>query len=130
MSTACWCCLAALLAVGAAACGGGSRTASPTRTAPGSASVSRCHVDTPAAKRWLPRLHADIAAIRRATTHDAASRATDRFIAHLERSGVSLTTENRLIDLAVAASLGLCHDCFEALEAMRPIPSLAGHGCR
>jgi hypothetical protein len=88
-----------------------------------------CHRDSAQAKRSLPALNADIAAIRRARTHDATSRATDRFIARLEHSGLSLTTENRLIDLAIDGTLGKCHDCFEALEAMRPIPSLQQHQC-
>ena len=47
----------------------------------------------------------------------------------LEHSGLSLTTENRLIDLAITGTLGKCHDCFEALEALRPIPSLQQHQC-
>jgi hypothetical protein len=72
----------------------------------------------------------DVAGIERARTHAATSDATDRFVADLERSGVSLATENRLIDLAISASIDTLPDCFQALEAMRPIPSLAGHACR
>jgi hypothetical protein len=91
--------------------------------------VCGCRGDSAQAKRALPALKGDIAAIRRARTHDDTSRATDRFIARLEHSGVSLTTENRLIDLAIDGTLVKCHDCFEALEAMRPIPSLPQHQC-
>jgi hypothetical protein len=105
-----------------AGCGGNSASHA-------SGTSSRCRGASAQAKRELPRLHADSAAISRARTHAATSRTTDRFIADIEHSHVSLTAENRLIDLAISGTLGKCHDCFEALEALRPIPSLARHAC-
>ena len=111
-------------AVLAAGCGGSSSSKRASTTTP------RCRGDSAQAKRELPHLRTDIAAIGRAKTHAATSRATDRFIADVEHSHVSLTTENRLIDLAISGTLGKCHDCFEALESLRPIPSLARHACR
>ena len=111
-------CLVLVLLALAAGCGGASSKQSVA-----------CHSDPAQAKRSLPALRADIAAIRRARGHDATSRVTDRFITRLEHSGLSLTTENRLIDLAITGMLGKCHDCFEALEALRPIPSLQQHQC-
>ena len=130
MSLVCRCLVVATLAFVAASCGGSGSRSGSRAAAPSAAATSPCHADTAAAKKWLPRLRADVAAIRRSKTHDAASRTTDRFIADLERPGISLTTENRLIDLGISARLGKCHDCFEGLEAMRPIPSLASHRCR
>jgi hypothetical protein len=125
-----WCLGAAALVSALAACGGSEGSAQQQSTMPTSTAQVRCRADTARARKRLPRLRADIAAIRRARTHAVTSRATDRFIADAERSGISLTTENRLIDLAISASVGKCEDCFQALEAMRPIPSLAQHGCR
>jgi hypothetical protein len=66
---------------------------------------------------------------RRATTgtapsHAAVSRATDRF--PLDLADVPALRRNRLIDEAAAAVVGVCRDCFLALEAERPIPALAG----
>ncbi len=119
--------LAAVVAT--AGCGGASR---PHAKAASTASVAAnpCHVDSARARRTLPGLHADVAAIRRARTHAATSGATDRFIDDLEHAGLSLQTENRLIDFAISASLGKCPDCVQALEALRPIPSLQSHRCR
>jgi hypothetical protein len=125
-------CIVSLCAAIAAGCGGRSpsRRATARTTTPTTSSFSRCRTDSARAKRALPRLRADIAAIRRAPGHARTSVATDAFIADLERSGLSLLTENRLIDFAAEASVGKCRDCFQALEAMRPIPSLAHGSCR
>jgi len=51
------------------------------------------------------------------------SRLTDRFL--LDAAYLGPYSRNRLIDhAAAAASAGGCHNCFEALEAARPIPAL------
>ena len=100
----------------------------PTSTKTSTSVTKRCRADEARARRALPKITADIARIRRAKTHDATSVATDRFILDLSVSGIDPKRKNRLIDHAVGASIGKCEDCFQALEAMRPIPSIA-HGC-
>jgi hypothetical protein len=53
-------------------------------------------------------------------------RATTRYASDLERSSLDNLTRNRQLDFAAAAVAGVCDQCFEQLEAMRPIPALAG----
>ncbi|TMK94466.1 MAG: hypothetical protein E6G42_04600 [Actinobacteria bacterium] len=57
------------------------------------------------------------------------SAATDRFLADLGSAHLDLLLENRLIDHAAAALAGSCTQCFQALEAERPIPAIS-HGGR
>jgi hypothetical protein len=45
----------------------------------------------------------------------------------LERSRLSPKARNREIDHAVAAVATSCDQCFQMLEAIRPIPQIAGH---
>lgn len=89
------------------------------------------------AVRDLARLRADVAAIRAAARKpakdtfngDAAvNRATDRFLADEGRAHASLLAKNRFIDHAAAALVGSCQQCFQALEAERPIPSISHSG--
>jgi hypothetical protein len=117
------------LVLGLAACGSGSQH-SATR------STTRGCTDARAA-RDLARLRADVAAIRAAArkpTKDtfagnaAVNRTTDRFLADEGRAHVSLLAKNRLIDHAAAALSGACQQCFQALEAERPIPSISHAG--
>jgi hypothetical protein len=126
----CWC-LATLVfvAVGASGCASSSaRRVNVTTNASGS--LPHCTLDTARAKRSLARVLADIARIRHATTHAQTSAATDQFIHDFDRSGLSLVTESRLVDLAVSAVNGKCADCFQALEPMHPKPSIFMHSCR
>ena len=58
----------------------------------------------------------------------AVNRATDRFLADEGRAHVSLLAKNRFIDHAAAALAGSCQQCFQALEAERPIPSISHAG--
>jgi hypothetical protein len=117
------------LVLGLAACGSSSHK-SATR------STTRSCTD-PRAARDLARLRADVAAIRSAArrpTKDtfkgnaAVNRATDRFLLHEGRAHVSLLAKNRLIDHAAAALVGSCQQCFQALEAGRPIPAISHAG--
>jgi hypothetical protein len=112
-----------------AACGSSSHH-SATRTAARGCTDAR-------GARDLARLRADVAAIRAAArkptknTLDgspAANRATDRFLADEGRAHVSLLVKNRLIDHAAAALVGSCQQCFQALEAGRPIPAISHAG--
>jgi Flp pilus assembly protein TadD len=130
MRSRAWCIL--VLAVVAAGCGGSSKQ-SATTTAP--AKAKRCPRDVTA--RWTMRLERDVAAIRRAArrpTKDtlagnpAINVATDRFLADVNTATIDLLVKNRFIDHAAAALVGSCQQCFQALEAGRPIPAISHAG--
>jgi hypothetical protein len=101
-----------LAVVALAGCGGGSKKAS-----------------CPA----LLKLDREVTAMRAATTSAEASRLTDRFLRDVDTAPVDNLTRNRMIDHAAAAVSALCPQCFQALEAERPIPAIAqgdvGAGC-
>jgi hypothetical protein len=54
-------------------------------------------------------------------------RLNSRFIEDLESSHLSPKARNREIDHAAAAVATSCEQCFQQLEAIRPIPQIAGH---
>ena len=54
-------------------------------------------------------------------------RTTAAFIEDLETSSLTLKGKNRMIDHAAAAVAPVCEQCFQMLEAVRPIPQIAGH---
>ena len=117
------------LVLGLVACGSGSHDSAARSTTRG---CTDAH-----AARDLARLRADATAIRAAArkrTKDtlngnaAVNRATDRFLADEGRAHVSLLAKNRFIDHAAAALSGACQQCFQALEAERPIPSISHAG--
>ena len=100
----------------------------------GSGSKQAC--TSPKQQRALARLDTDLAALKRAAalpTHDtlkgnpAINHATDRFLLNVETAPIDNLTRNRLIDHAAALLLGSCEQCFQALEASRPIVDIA-HG--
>jgi hypothetical protein len=118
------------LVLGLVACGSGSHHSSVAR------STTRGCTD-PRAARDLARLRVDVAAIRAAARkpakdtlngNPAVNRATDRFLLDEGRAHVSLLVKNRMIDHAAAALVGACQQCFQALEAERPIPSISHAG--
>jgi hypothetical protein len=127
----------AFLLVGAlalAGCGGGSTSRPAARATP--AAAKSC--ETAAAARARARLRKDVAAIRRAARlktsdtlrgNEAVNTATDRFLLDLARAPIALLEKNRMIDHAAGALAGACEQCFQALEAGRPIPAIA-HGGR
>ncbi|MDX6472665.1 MAG: hypothetical protein QOK22_1481 [Gaiellaceae bacterium] len=91
---------------------------------------------SPKQAQALVRLNADLAAIRTAAAlpvTDALkggpeiNRATDRFLHDVQTAPVGNLQRNRFIDHAAALLLGSCSQCFQALEAARPIPGIA-HG--
>jgi hypothetical protein len=91
---------------------------------------------SPKERQALTRLAADLAAIKRAAAQPvsdplkggpAINRATDRFLLHVETAPIDNLQRNRLIDHAAAQLLGSCEQCFQALEAERPIVNIA-HG--
>src|SRR5258707_4177394 len=100
-----------------AGCGGGARNA----------------CESPAVQRALARIHTDLGSIKRASAlpvHDtltgnaATSRATDRFLRDLALAPLDNLVRNRLIDHAAALLFASCQQCFQALEAERPIVAI------
>jgi hypothetical protein len=103
----------ACIALSLTACGSGNPTKAPATT-------KQCV--SPAA---IAKLNADIAAIRRAQSDKTEiNRATDRFLLDVATAPVTNLKRNRMIDHAIGALGGECEQCFQALEAARPIPSL------
>jgi len=51
--------------------------------------------------------------------------ATGKFLDDEQRAPIDNLTRNRLIDLAASAVAGSCDQCFQQLEAARPIPAIA-----
>ena len=109
-----------LLAATLAACGSASRSAAPP--------------PNPKLQRDLALINADLARLRKLTAPitrsslmgtPAIQRATGRFLDDLQTSTIPLINRNRLIDHAAAAVSGVCGQCFQMLEAARPIPELA-----
>jgi hypothetical protein len=110
----------ACAALGLAACGGAKHAATPAKP---------CKAPTKA----LVRLQADIAALRAAarlpTTNTlqgnhAVNVATDRFLHDVALAPIGNLRRNRLIDHAMGTLAGACEQCFQALEAARPIENI------
>ena len=81
-------------------------------------------------QRKVARVNRDVARIRalaapiRTRTLDgtpALSAAVDRFLLHVADDDVPVLTRSRLIDRAAAAVSPVCEQCFQALEANRPV---------
>jgi len=112
--------LLVLVAGLAAGCGSSShatKTTAAHRLNPNCAT----HPVTRAQKRAYRRILPILAAMHRTKTHDEMSRLTDRFLLAEETSGLSIYVRNRLIDHAIAYATPVCQDCFQGLEAARPI---------
>lgn len=113
-------------------CGGDSSTPGAARATSPSGSVQKrpCRKQTAATKHAALELARDVRAIKRAAarpTRDrllgnaAMNRATDRFLLDEGSLPVDNFTRNRYINLAIAAAVSSCQQCFQALEAARPI---------
>jgi hypothetical protein len=119
---------AALLSCAAlclAACGGSKHSAGAVQA---TTTVGSC-VDTAA----MAKLRADVAAIKRASNlpttnrldgNAAINKATDRFLLDVATAKIDNKRRNRMIDLAMGSLANQCEQCFQALEAGRPIPGL------
>lgn len=117
-----------------AAAGCGSSVAPPARTA---AAKTPCAAQV----RALVRIRHDVAAIERAAGPTknkllgsaAINEAVDRFLLDVSTAPLTRLQRNRLIDHAAAAAHYTCEQCFQALEANRPIVTIAhagaGKGC-
>jgi len=121
--------VAACIALSLPACGGS-----------GTPSTSATRCESPRAAHALARLRADIAEIRHAAAlpaknrlygSAAVNRGTDRFLHDVALAPIDNKQRNRLTDHAAGALVGACQQCFQALEAARPIPSirLGDNGC-
>jgi hypothetical protein len=114
----------ALSVLALAACGSTSaQTAAPPKTC-----------TSPKAALALQKLARDTTAIRDAADLPAANtlkgnaainRATDRFLTDVETAPIDNIARNRLIDHAAVALVGACEQCFQALEADRPVVWIA-----
>jgi hypothetical protein len=89
---------------------------------------------TASQKQDLVELWADTGAMRQAAARSehsslkgdpAVRRTTSTFIDDLDRSSIDDLSKNRVIDHAAAAVATVCEQCFQQLEAMRPIPAIA-----
>jgi hypothetical protein len=107
--------------LGLAACG----AARPKANAP---VATRC-----VSPKAIATLDADIAALRRAASlptkntllgNAAINRATDRFLNDVSLAHITNLKRNRMIDHAAGTLAGACEQCFQALEAARPIPNI------
>jgi hypothetical protein len=127
-----------------AGCGGNGGSAAPAPPAP-TATQPRpavypddpqviARATTAGQKRDLVELWADTGAMRQAAAKSehsslkgdpAVRRATSSFIDDLDRSTIDNLSKNRVIDHAAAAVATVCEQCFQQLEAMRPIPAIA-----
>jgi len=91
----------------------------------------------PKSVRATKRILADVAAIKHAARlptpstlkgNAAINRATDAFLRDVETAPIGNLARNRMIDHAAAALVGACEQCFQALEAARPIVQIEHHG--
>jgi hypothetical protein len=106
-----------------AACGGaGKPAAAPTttRTCPKAAAAEA-------------KLEADVRALRAAARlptantlqgNHAVNVATDRFLNDVALAPIGNLERNRMIDHAAGTLAGACEQCFQALEAARPIVNI------
>jgi hypothetical protein len=136
-----------LLALAAAALlagcgGGGNRPAAATTTAsqPAATTTDKCKGSKSAAvrARKIRRLGRDVARLRvlaapiQKKTLDgtpALSAAVDRFLLNVADRDVPIHVRSRFIDRAAAIVAPVCEQCFQALEASRPIAGGAKMAC-
>ena len=114
-------------------CGGSNRPAA----APPPPTTTAAKVRTPTVRaliRDYRTLGVDVAAMRAAAAKvhgqtlkgtPTLRRTTGAFIEDLEKSHLTLKAQNRMIDHAAGAVATSCDQCFQQLEAVRPIPQIA-----
>jgi hypothetical protein len=125
--------LALLVTLTLAACGAHKSSAPPATTAQ---SAAKAEAKAKACKNQavaLAKIHRDVAQLQAAyklPTKDkllgnhAINVATDKFLIDVQLAPISNLQRNRLTDLAMSAIGTHCQQCFQALEANRPIPSI------
>jgi hypothetical protein len=132
---------ALLLAAIAAGCGGGGggtasgKSAATTSAKPAShALAKRCAARSARERSAVARIQAKIARLRKLALNvpsaqsfngtPAVSKLTDSILLDLATAPISKKKANRLIDRTMGALVGSCQQCFQALEAARPIPEI------
>jgi hypothetical protein len=125
--------LALLVTLTLAACGAPTSSPPPAATtATSTQSAAKANVCKNQAIA-LAKIHRDIAALEAAYRlpvkdkllgNHAINVATDEFLNDEELAPISNLKRNRLIDLAMSAIGTHCQQCFQALEAGRPIPAI------
>jgi hypothetical protein len=125
--------LALLVTLTLAACGAPKSSPPPAAT---TATSTQSAAKAKACKNQaiaLAKIHRDIAALEAAYRlpvkdkllgNHAINVATDEFLNDEELAPISNLKRNRLIDLAMSAIGTHCQQCFQALEAGRPIPAI------
>jgi hypothetical protein len=135
--------LALVGAVLLAGCGGdgsGGEPAAVTTTAAPTTTVNKCNGSKSAAlrarkirglRRDVARLRVLAAPIQRKTLDGtpALSAAVDRFLLDVADRDVPIHVRSRFIDRAAALVAPVCEQCFQALEASRPIAGGAKMAC-
>jgi hypothetical protein len=126
----------AALSIGLLAGCGGSKH-SEVVTTPATIMSSVAKVRTPAVRaliRDYKKLGVDVSAMRAAALDvhgqtlkgtPTLRRTTGTFIEDLEQSHLTLKAKNRMIDHAAGAVATSCGQCFQQVEAIRPIPQIA-----
>jgi hypothetical protein len=122
-----------------AGCGGNDHAAAPLPSRPNPYPDDPALVEratTPAQRAALARAARDVGAMKKAAAATskkslkgtpALRASTARFLEDLKTSPLEGLTQNRLIDHAAAAVAFACEQCFQQLEANRPIPQIARH---
>lgn len=102
-------------------------------TACGSAKHTALPAQQCVSPKAIAKLDVDIAAMRRAAAfptkntllgNTAINHATDRFLNDVDLAHITNLKRNRMIDHAAGALANACEQCFQALEAARPIPNI------
>jgi hypothetical protein len=118
-----------------AGCGGSKH--SDVATPPATTTTAVAKVRTPEVRaliRDYKALGVDVSAMRAAAAKvhgqtlkgtPQLRRTTGAFIEDLEKSHLTLKAKNRMIDHAAGAVATSCDQCFQQLEAVRPIPQIA-----
>jgi hypothetical protein len=123
----------------AAACGSGSSGASgkpahAKSTTASRALTKRCAARSARERRAVARIQGKIARLRKLALKvpsnqtfngtPAVSKLADSILLDLATAPISKKKVNRLIDRTMGALVGACQQCFQALEASRPIPEI------
>jgi hypothetical protein len=112
--------LGTFLVLALTACGASSRPASKPPPPTAAAASKQCRNQAAA----LAKIDRDLAAMGQTKSPDVMSTLTDRFLLHVSTAPLTNLQRNRLIDHAAAAVSIRCPQCFQALEAERPIPAI------
>jgi hypothetical protein len=123
----------AVLALVVAATGCGSRTAGPSPSpAPAAVSPGACSL-TSVTRAQLARAYRDLTRLRTVASRETRYRelgslkmqnAAGRYLDDLVDSKLDPYRVNRMLDLGISTSVGVCGQCFQMMEASRPIPAM------